>query len=105
MDWHELEKMKVTDLREMAKEKLGLEGVTALHKDQLVEALAKEMGIVKPHKVAVGGEKTKIKQEIRALKAQRAEALNNHDHDALHQTRHEIHKLKRKLRRMARLQG
>jgi hypothetical protein len=105
MDWHELEKMKVTDLREMAKEKLQMEGVSAKHKDELVEALANAMGIERPHKVAMGGAKTKIKQEIRALKAKRAEALEQHDHEALHKTRHDIHKLKRKLRRMARLQG
>ena len=37
--------------------------------------LAKSMGIEKPHKVAEGGaEKTKIKQEIRALKKKRSEA-------------------------------
>jgi len=106
MDWHELEKMKVTDLREMAKEKLGIEGTSGMHKDQLVEALAKDMGIAKPHKVAQGGvEKTKIKQQIRALKEKRSEALLAHDHAALHTIRHEIHKQKRKLRKMARLQG
>jgi hypothetical protein len=103
MDWHELEKMKVTDLREMAKEKLEIKGVTALHKDELVEKLAHALGIERPHKVAVGGEKTKIKQQIRALKAQRVDALAAHDKDALHEARHEIHKLKRKLRKMARL--
>ena len=103
MDWHELEKMKVTDLREMAKEKLEITGVSGLHKDELVEKLAHALGIEKPHKVAVGGDKTKIKQQIRALKAQRAEALSAHDKEALHTTRHEIHKLKRKLRKMARL--
>ena len=106
MDWHELEKMKVTDLREMAKEKLELTGTSGLHKSELVETLAKAMGIEKPHKVAqAGADKTKIKQQIRALKLKRSEALLSHDHGALHTTRHEIHKLKRKLRKMARLQG
>ncbi len=106
MDWHELEKMKVTDLREMAKEKLELVGTSGLNKDELVATLAKSMGIEKPHKVARGGvDKTRIKQEIRALKLKRSEALLSHDHDVLHTTRHEIHKLKRKLRKMARLQG
>jgi len=105
MDWHELEKTKVTALREMAKEKLEMEGVSGMHKDQLVEALAHAMGIERPHKVAVGGDKTKIKQEIRALKQKRVVALDQHDHEELHKVRHDIHKLKRKLRRMARLQG
>lgn len=105
MDWHELEKMKVTDLREMAKEKLEATGTSAMHKAELVEALAKAMGIDKPHKVAQGKGKTEIKQRIRALKQERSEALLAHDHDALHATRHEIQKLKRKLRKMARVQG
>jgi hypothetical protein len=105
MDWHELEKMKVTDLREMAKEKLELEGTSGLHKDELVEKLAGALGIARPHKVAQGTGKTEIKQKIRALKLKRSEALLSHDHDTLHTTRHEIHKLKRKLRKMARLRG
>jgi hypothetical protein len=103
MDWHELEKKKVTELREMAKEKLGLEGTTGMHKENLVEALAKALGIEKPHKVASGAEKTRVKQAIRALKAKRSEA--GHDPAVLTSTRHEIHKLKRKLRRTARLAG
>ena len=105
MDWHELEKKKVTELREMAKDKLGLEGTTGMHKPQLVEALAKAMGIDKPHKVAAGEGKTRIKQQIRALKAKRAEAEGKLDAAGLASIRMEIHKQKRKLRRMARLGG
>jgi Rho termination factor, N-terminal domain len=105
MDWHSLEKMKVTELREMAKEKLGLEGTSGMHKEKLVEALAKSMGIEKPHKVALGADKTQVKQRIRALKAERAKAGTAHDAVKLASTRHEIHRLKRKLRRMARMAG
>jgi len=103
MDWHTLEKMKVTDLRELAKDKLDLTGLTAMHKAELVETIANAMGIEKPHKVAVGAGKSDIKKEIRRLKAKRAEALSVHDPETLIATRHEIHKLKRKLRKMARL--
>lgn len=103
MDWHELEKMKVTDLREMAKEKLNLTGVTGLNKAALVEAIAKEMGIDKPHKVAEGTNKTAIKQAIRAMKVKRDEAQERHDKAAMHEARHEIHKLRRKLHKMSRL--
>lgn len=105
MDWHELEKKKVTELREMAKEQLGLEGTTGMLKAQLVEALAKGLGIDKPHKVAHGEGKSRIKQEIRALKVRRAEAEGKHDKAALAAIRVEIHKQKRKLRRMARIEG
>ena len=67
--------------------------------------LAKSMGIEKPHKVATGAEKTQVKQRIRALKAERAQAGTAHDTAKLAKTRHEIHRLKRKLRRMSRLAG
>jgi hypothetical protein len=103
MDWHELEKMKVTDLRELAKEKTQLTGVSGLHKADLVEALANELGIDKPHKVAQGAEKTKLKQKIRALKVQRDEAAAGKDTEAFRASRQEIHKLRRHLRRMAKL--
>jgi hypothetical protein len=101
MDWHELEKMKVTDLRELAKEKTEITGVIGLRKDQLVEALAKAMGIEKPHKVAHGEQKTVIKVQIRALKKQRDEAMVAKDAESLRRTRVRIHRLKRELRRMA----
>ena len=103
MDWHGLEKMKVTDLREMAKEKHSMTGVTAMNKATLVEALAHAMGIEKPHKVSQGPDKTGIKQAIKALKVTRNEAMAQHDHEAIKKTRHEIHKLRRKLRKMGRL--
>ena len=73
MDWHDLMKMKVTDLRELAKEKTQLEGVSGLNKDDLVEALAGALGIPKPHKVIEQGKgKRRIKAELRALKTERA---------------------------------
>jgi hypothetical protein len=103
MDWHALEKMKVTDLQEMAKEKLDETGLSALHKAELVEKLAHAMGIEKPHKVVMGVNKTGIKQEIRRLKTKREEAAAAHDKATLAATRHEIHRLKRRLRKMARL--
>jgi Rho termination factor, N-terminal domain len=104
MEWHDLHKMKVTDLREMAKEKLGLDNTSALHKDELVARLAESMGISRPHKVVddVAG-KTAIKQRIRALKQQRDEAIAAHDRERLHETRRRIHAEKHKLHRMAHL--
>ena len=62
MDWHDLHKMKVTALREMAKEKLAIEGVAGLHKEELVAKLAEAMGIPRPHKVVDAEGKTAIKQ-------------------------------------------
>ena len=101
MDWHELHKMKVTDLRELAKQKLEIEGVSGLHKDQLVERIAQAMGIPRPHKVVETEGKTAIKQRIRALKVERDEALRAKDRERLHRLRRQIHAEKRKLHRMA----
>jgi len=58
MDWHELEKTKVAQLREMAKERLGLEGTIGMTKEQLVEALAKALNIEKPHKIVHGAQRS-----------------------------------------------
>ncbi len=103
MDWHELEKMKVDALREMAKEKTSLEGVTGLHKDQLVEELAKALGIPKPHKIVQSAEKTTIKAQIRELKGKTAAALERKDYPMAAAHRRNVHGLKRKLRRMAKV--
>ena len=103
MDWHELEKMRVSDLRELAKEKTELEGVSGLHKDELVEKLASALGIPRPHKVAEGAGKLAIKQQIRGLKEERQKALDARDSEQLRRVRRNIHGLKRKLRRMAHL--
>mgnify|MGYP001116324169 CR=1 FL=1 len=101
MDWHELEKTKVAQLREMAKEKLGLEGTSGMTKEHLVETLAKALNIEKPHKVVHGAQKTRVKQAIRALKAERLEAMEKGDKTALERTRQKIHRLRRDLRKMA----
>jgi phage terminase small subunit len=105
VDWHELEKMKVTELREMAKEKANLEGVSGMTKEHLVEAIAKAMGIEKPHKVVQGAEKTKLKMAIRAAKRQRDEAQKGGNSAAYLKSRLEIRKLKHKLRRQAQVVG
>lgn len=105
MDWHELEKTKVAQLRDMAKEKLGLEGTSGMTKEHLVEALAKALNIEKPHKVVHGAAKTRLKQEIRKLKAARAEAISNGDRTALDRARQKIHHLRRELRKMATVDG
>ncbi|MCS6913704.1 MAG: Rho termination factor N-terminal domain-containing protein [Myxococcales bacterium] len=102
MDWHELEKKKVSELREMAKEKTNLEGVSGMSKERLVEELAKVLGIHKPHKVAMGQEKSLLKARIRQVKARRAEALANKDAAALVMARRELRRLKHALRRHAR---
>ena len=105
MDYHDLQKTRVNDLREMMKEKMpDVQGVIGLKKDQLVEMLAEHLGIEKPHKhVEKGLGKRKIKAHIRELKVKRQAALEAHDHAELKKYRRLIHREKRKLRRLMQL--
>lgn len=102
MDYHDLQKTRVGDLRGMMKEKMPeVEGVIGLKKEDMVDMLADRMGIEKPHKhVAAGLGKRKIKAEIREMKVKRAAALEAMDHDELKKYRRLIHRNKRRLRRL-----
>jgi len=102
MEYHDLQKTRVADLREMMKEHLPeVTGVTALKKDELVTQLAAKLGIEEPHKhVAAGLGKRAIKAEIRELKQKRAAALAAGDGNELKKYRRLIHRRKRRLRRL-----
>ncbi|MBN2171671.1 MAG: hypothetical protein JW819_10180 [Candidatus Krumholzibacteriota bacterium] len=102
MDWHELQKKKVAELREMAAEE-GHTGTSGLIKEQLVEWLADQLGIERPHKVVVGVDKAGMKAKIRELKTERQQALAAGDGEGLRRARRQIHRLKRRIRRGARL--
>jgi hypothetical protein len=103
MDWHELNKTRVKELREMMGEHLpDVTGITAMKKEEIVELLAEKLGIEKPHKtVAKGTGKGAIKAKIGELKMLRQQALEAKDQAELKKQRRAIHRLKRKLRRMA----
>jgi hypothetical protein len=103
MDWHQIAKMKVADLREKAKAIPEVGAVSGMSKGQLVEAVAHHLGIERPHKVAEGIDKAKVKTEIRDLKTSRDEAQKARDPKELKRVRREIHKRKRTLRRHAHL--
>ena len=105
MDYHDLQKTRVADLREMVKERMPeVEGVIGKKKDELVDLLAEHLGIEKPHKhVAAGLGKRRIKARIRELKVQRQAALEAGDHAELKKQRRLIHREKRKLRRLMQL--
>lgn len=102
MEYHDLQKTRVVDLREMMKEHLPeVKGLTGLKKDELIEQLATKLGIEKPHKhVAAGLGKRAIKAEIRELKLKRQAALEAKDYEELKKFRRQIHRRKRRLRRM-----
>lgn len=105
MDFHELQKTRIADLRNLAKEKCpDVKGVIGLKKEHLVDLLAERLGIEKPHKhIQAGLGKRAIKAQIRTLKAARLDALEKHDHEQLKKARRDIHRRKRRLRRLATL--
>jgi hypothetical protein len=79
-------------------------GVTAMKKEQIVELLADKLEIERPHKtVAKGLGKGAMKEQIKELKVLRQQALDAKDHAELKKQRRAIHRLKRKIRRMAQI--
>jgi hypothetical protein len=104
VDWHELNKKRVADLREMMKEQMPqVQGVMSMKKEQIVGMLAEALGIEPPKKVVVGIDKSAIKAKIREHKTLRQQALEVHNHDELHNQRRKIHGLKRQLRKASNL--
>jgi protein-arginine kinase activator protein McsA len=94
--------MTVIELRQIAD---GIDhevtkGHSTMHKDKLLPALCQALGIeAHAHHEVKGINKAKIKKEIRALKKERAAALETKDGDKLHDVREQIHRLKRELRK------
>lgn len=104
MDFHELSKLTVVKLREMAHEQ-EVKDASGMHKEELIDLLCKRLGIEKPHVEVVGIDKSTIKAEIRKLKKVRDEAYRVKDPAGLRATRHKIHLLRRQLRRSLKLTG
>ncbi len=102
MDWKDLEKMTILKLREEAlKFPEEIKGVHGKSKAQLMDELAKQLGIEKPHvhfAAEVVHSKDDLKHKIRTLKVERDKLIAAKDRRKLHETRREIHKLKRRIR-------
>jgi hypothetical protein len=96
-----LEKMTVTDLREIAKEIPEVLGVHGMKKEELIVAIKKSKGIVdKPVKkqdASIG----EIKKKIKAAKSQRQAAIEAKDKKMSKVYKRRISKLKKKSRRAA----
>jgi hypothetical protein len=96
-----LDKMTVKELREMAKDIPNISGVHGMKKDELVVEIKKAKGIKdKPIKKA-DASIAELKQKIKALKAQRREALEAKDKKKATIFRRQISRLKKKTRRAA----
>lgn len=104
MDFAELRKKTVVQLREMAGEYEDMTGVSGMKKDDLLDALADKLGIekeaakAKPSKKKARG-KGAIKKRIRELKALRDKALEEKDGETLKKVRRQLHRQKVILRR------
>jgi len=96
-----LEKMTVKDLREMAKDMPGIEGVHGMKKDELIVAIKEIKGIkdapVKKADASVG----EIKKQIKALKAQRRGALEAKNGKMATIFKRRISRMKKKSRKAA----
>ena len=97
---HELKEKTVAQLRDIAKgvEHDSLSGYSTMHKDHLITALCKVLGIeIHEHHEVVGLNKAAIKAQIKELKGKRDQALVSHDHVELKAVRRKIHHLKRQI--------
>jgi protein-arginine kinase activator protein McsA len=99
--YDELHKLTAVQLRQIADgiEDERLKGHSTMHKEQLLPLLCKALGVEIPHHHVIGINKTQTKTKIRALKMDRAAAIEKKDYEKLESIRDEIHKLKRKLRK------
>ena len=104
MEWKDLERMTVSKLREEAlKHPDQIKGVHGKNKAQLMNEVARIMGIEQPHvslTQRVVHTRESLKTQIRELKVQRDNLIEAHKSRELHGVRRQIHKLKRQIRRI-----
>jgi hypothetical protein len=100
--YEELRKKTVAELRAIAAgvEHEAVKGHTQMHKEQVLLALCTALGLdAHAHHKVVGLEKSKVKAQIRALKKKRTAVIEAKKADELKRLRHNIKKLKHKIRR------
>lgn len=99
--WEDLHKRTVADLREIAKgiDHPAVKGYSQMNKEHLLPAICEALGIeAHAHHEVVGIDKSAVKAKIRALKEDRAKALEAGDRKELKAVRRRIHRLKRRMR-------
>jgi hypothetical protein len=101
--YEELKGKTLAELREIAQtveQHDAVQGFSQMNKDHLLPALCKALGIdAHVHHHVVGIDKAALKGKIKALKTQRAKALEAHDHALLKNVRRQIHRVNREIRR------
>ena len=96
-----LERMTVTDLREMAKDLPGIVGVSGMKKEELLVAIKEAKGIKDEPVKKADASIAEIKKKIKAFKAQRQAALEAKDSKMASIYKRRISRLKKKSRRAA----
>jgi protein involved in polysaccharide export with SLBB domain len=103
-----LDKMTVTELREIAKEIPEITGVHGMKKPELLAAIKQAKGIedepqkkTSPPKPKARVSKAALKAMIRDLKSKRRQALEEKDKQMAERYRRKISKLKKKTRQAA----
>ena len=99
--YHELKRMTVAELRDMAKDLKheAVQGYSQMNKDHLLPALCRALNIdTLEHHTATGVDKSAIKTTMRQLKQEREKALTAHDHVLLKSIRRQMHALNRQIR-------
>ena len=102
MDLKELRKLTITKLRDLAKQETELKGVGGMEKEALIKALAQVKGIAYDESTKDLNAIHAVKQDIRALKKQKAELIaSNGDQKKLKRLKRKVKLLKRLTRHLA----
>ncbi|HEV8342622.1 MAG TPA: Rho termination factor N-terminal domain-containing protein [Candidatus Binatia bacterium] len=102
MDLKELRRMTVPKLRDLAKQETELQGVGGMHKEELIQAIAKAKGIAYDASTKDTNAIHSVKHDIRQLKKQKIELLtSSRDPKKLKRVRRRIKLLKRLTRHLA----
>lgn len=96
-----LEKMTATELREVAKDIPEIVGAHGMNKNELVSAIKEARGIQETGKKKSSRKVREIKKQIKTLKAQRQQALEDDDREKAAIYRRKISRLKKQTRRVA----
>jgi hypothetical protein len=102
MELKDLKRMTLPKLKDLAKQETDLKGVGGMEKEELIKAIAQAMGIAYDQSHKDINAIHAVKQDIRALKKQKAELLAaNGDRKKIRKIQRHVKLLKRLTRHLA----
>ena len=102
MELKELRKLPMPKLRDLAKQETSLTGVIGMEKEELIKAIAEAKGILYDETTKDVNAIHAVKEDIRALKKQKAEILTSSpDRKKLKKIQRKVKLLKRLTRHLA----